>query len=274
MDTSTSTVNRMIPEGVLQTFISEYVFRELSIPSNQPVVKSMPLRVTSSLDFFLGDSYQTTHFRSKRTEPFVRCTIRGPRTYKKCFIVISGRFTVFTIRFKPTGLFRMLGIPANHFCNQAIDGKLVFTNIFDEMTDRLMGCTDLQACVQVVTPYLLKLAFRHHKAIHPSKAIDQMTALIAHNKVSANMRDLFQEACLSQRQLQRNFVKEIGTTPKLYSNMVRFENMIKHKIKFPGKSWTDLAYEFNYYDQMHLIKHFQRFLDIKPSEFLAADFAF
>jgi AraC-like DNA-binding protein len=78
---------------------------------------------------------------------------------------------------------------------------------------------------------------------------------------------------LSDRQLERNFSKEIGTTPKLYSNMVRFENLLRYRIDFPDKSWTEIAYEFNYYDQMHLIKAFKRFLDITPSDFRAGNFA-
>jgi len=274
MDTAASIVKRAIPEGILHAFISEYVFRIVTIPKGLSLVKSMPLRVAASIDFFLGDSYQTINYRTQRAESFVRCTIRGPRTHKKCRITLSGHFISFTIKFKPAGLYRLLGIPAYVFCNQSIDGRLVHAGFFAEITERLMGCSNINECIQVAEPCLLRWAFRQHKPIYPSKAIDQMTAMILDHQAPANLTALFRETCLSERQLQRNFLKEIGTTPKLYSNMVRFEQLLRYKTKLPEKSWTDLAYEFNYYDQMHLIKHFQRFLAINPGDFIPEDFAF
>lgn len=268
MDLPDLVVKRIKPTGTLQAFVTEYVFRAFTVPKGQSIIKAMPLRVMSSIDFFLGDSFDTINCNSNLTTPFTRCTIRGPRTYKKYTIAINGYFSSFTIKFKPTGLFCILGIPINHFCNQAIDGKLLFDNIFREITERLMPCTTINECIEIVEPYLLQMALKHVK-IHPSKAVNQMANLILTTKAPLSLP----KVSLSDRQLERNFAKEIGTTPKLYSNMVRFENLLRHKIDFPDKSWTQIAYEFNYYDQMHLIKTFKRFLDINPGEFRPGSFA-
>ncbi|MEJ2904725.1 helix-turn-helix domain-containing protein [Pedobacter panaciterrae] len=268
MDPYNSVVKKTAPTEALQAFVSEYVFRILTVPKHEPVVKAMPLRVMGSIDFFLGDSFETINCNSNQTESFARCTIRGPRTHKKYIIAISGHFVSFTIKFKPAGLYRLLGIPANLFCNQAIDGQLLFASIFKEITERLMPCSDINECIEIVEPYLLQMALKHAK-IYPSKAVNQMTSLIFNNRAPV----FLPKVSLSDRQLERNFAKEIGTTPKLYSNMVRFENLLHYKINFPDKSWTEIAYEFNYYDQMHLIKSFKKFLDVTPSDFRAGNFA-
>src|SRR3546814_878041 len=121
MSEFTSVIKRMPPTEVLADFISEYVWRELIVPQGQSVIKFMPLRVTGSIDFFLGDSFDTVDCHSKQPEPFLRCTIRGPRTYKKYTIEVRDYFVSFTIKFTPTGLYRLLGMPANLFINRAID---------------------------------------------------------------------------------------------------------------------------------------------------------
>ncbi|WEK18723.1 MAG: helix-turn-helix domain-containing protein [Candidatus Pedobacter colombiensis] len=271
MNTPASVVKKVAPAKSLQPFISEYVFRTLMVFRSQPIVKSMPLRVTGSIDFFLGDSFETIDYKSKKVIPFARCTIRGPRTHKMYQIAINGRFVSFTIKFKPSGLYRLMGMPANLFCNQAIDGQLIKPALFQEITEQLMACKNINECIYIIEPYL-QLMLGQHK-IYPSIAIDQMTDLIFKNKAPANIAGFLAKICLSARQLERNFVKEVGTTPKLYCNMVRFENLLHDKINFPDKNWTALAYDFNYYDQMHLIKSFQRFLGINPGDFAATNFA-
>ncbi|WP_169304368.1 helix-turn-helix domain-containing protein [Pedobacter frigoris] len=271
MDQLVSVVEKKNPTSVLQPYISEYVFRAISVPDCQPLIKAMPFRVGASVDFFLGDPFDTVNCHTKALESFERCTIRGARTHKKYTITISGQFVSFSIRFKPTGLYRLLGMPANLFCNQTVNGELVHS-FFKEVTQRLMGCINIYKCIQIVEPYLLGLLLKHTK-IRASKQVDHMVTLISSAKAPANITTFLQQVCLSERQLERNFVKEIGTTPKLYSNMTRFENLLYDRMNFPDQSWTSLAYKFNYYDQMHLIRTFQSFLGVNPSDFACEDFA-
>lgn len=272
MDQPVSVVEKKNPASLLQPYISEYVFRTISVTEDQPLIKAMPFRVGASVDFFLGDPFDTVNCNTKKLESFERCTIRGPRTHKKYTIAISGKFVSFSMRFKPTGLYRLLGLPASLFCNQSVNGQLVHSVFYEEVTERLMDCVSIYQCIQIIEPYLLGLLVKQRK-INSSKPVDHMISLILSNKAPANISPFLQQVCLSERQLERNFVKEIGTTPKLYSNMIRFENLLYDRMESPGQSWTSLAYKFNYYDQMHLIRTFQRFLDVNPSDFACEDFA-
>lgn len=262
-----SSVAKKAPAEVLRPFITEYVFRTVKVP----VVKAMPLRYISSIDFFLGDDFETTDYRTGELVPFTRCAIRGPRTFRKNAIRIEKDFVSFVIRFKPTGLYGLLGISAHLFRDEAIDGALVLPAVFPELTERLMACKDIDSCIAIVEPYLLRLA---KKANYTSVGVDQMVKLVIAAPTKTSISALQQEVCLSQRQLERNFIKEIGTTPKLYSRMVRFSNMLRHKMNYTDTKWSGLAYEFDYADQMHLIKDFQHFLGVSPGEFVPEDFAF
>lgn len=261
-----SSVAKKAPAEALRPFITEYVFRQVEVP----VVKAMPLRYISSIDFFLGEDFETTDYKTGALLPFSRCSIRGPRTFRKNAIRIEKDFVSFVIRFKPTGLYGLLGISAHLFRDEAIDGASV-SALFPEITERLMACKDIDACIAVVEPYLLSLA---KKASYTSAGVGRMVELVMASPAKASIHALQQQVCLSQRQLERNFVKEIGTTPKLYSRMLRFSKMLHFKMHYMETKWSGLAYEFDYADQMHLIKDFQHFLGVTPGEFVAEDFAF
>ena len=73
---------------------------------------------------------------------------------------------------------------------------------------------------------------------------------------------------MSIRNFERRFIEQIGVPPKEYYRLVRFNNALITKLKYPQKNWTSIAYEFGYYDQMHMIKEFRQFANLNPSHLL------
>jgi methylphosphotriester-DNA--protein-cysteine methyltransferase len=134
----------------------------------------------------------------------------------------------------------------------------------------MIGCTDIQSCIQIIEPYFLHLL--RNKRQEPS-AVSQLADLINCSRPAAPVLSLYEKLPLTPRQLERNFTKEIGLPPKKYSAMVRFENLLRQRIQNPNRKWTDLAYELDYFDQMHMIRDFHKFLDINPNHFKAENFA-
>ena len=78
--------------------------------------------------------------------------------------------------------------------------------------------------------------------------------------------DLVKKACLSNRQFERAFKDRMGVSPKFYSRLVRFGKAWLMKEANPNMAWTQVAYECNYFDQMHLIRDFNEFASAKPTE--------
>lgn len=80
---------------------------------------------------------------------------------------------------------------------------------------------------------------------------------------------LADEAGLSLRQFERRFTTRVGVRPKLFTRMARFEAALERKARFASASWTNVAQEFGYYDQMHMVHNFAEFTGGTPSEMLA-----
>lgn len=68
------------------------------------------------------------------------------------------------------------------------------------------------------------------------------------------------------RQLERNFKKLIGLSPKEYSNIIRFRNALSLiKNSRQNRSLLDIAFECGYYDHSHLSNEIKRNTGLSPS---------
>jgi AraC-like DNA-binding protein len=261
-----------LPHQKLQPLIEQYVYRKIIVPEGSCINKIMPLRSVSSIDFFLGNQFETIDFQTGLSVPFIRCTIRGPRTHILYSIRLTGEFISFTIKFKPTGLYRLLGTPMDSFTDKALNADVIEQIPLNKIADDLLNAPDLSYCIDIVEPYLLLLSEKG-KTVPPiiEKAAD---LLEEQSQQLYPITQLANESYLSVRQLERSFIRYIGISPKTYYRMHRFLQLLQAKNNAPGEKWGSLAHEFGYYDQMHLVKEFKDFLKVTPSSFVLSDFAF
>jgi AraC-like DNA-binding protein len=69
---------------------------------------------------------------------------------------------------------------------------------------------------------------------------------------------------ISARYMQQLFVQYTGLSPKLYSQINRFQNSLQ-LVREGNDSLTSIAYECGYADQSHFIKEFKTFTGSTPS---------
>jgi len=69
------------------------------------------------------------------------------------------------------------------------------------------------------------------------------------------------------RQIERNFKKFVGLSPKEYSNIIRFQNALNIiKNSDTNRSFLDIAFECGYYDHSHLTNEIKRNTGFLPSQ--------
>lgn len=76
---------------------------------------------------------------------------------------------------------------------------------------------------------------------------------------------------ISQRQLRRLFKYYIGSTPKSFSKVVRFQNILRAKPSTQSLKRNKLFYDLGYYDQAHFIKDFKSFYGVTPTKAFGRD---
>jgi transcriptional regulator GlxA family with amidase domain len=87
--------------------------------------------------------------------------------------------------------------------------------------------------------------------------------MFANNGV-ARIGDIANQTSLGLRQFERRFSSEIGLAPKLYSRVARFQSLLDTKLNCNDLNWLNLAHEFEYHDQAHMIKDFECFSGWSP----------
>lgn len=73
---------------------------------------------------------------------------------------------------------------------------------------------------------------------------------------------------LSNRQLRRLFKKYVGTTPKMFSKVVRFQNIVRYAASGNNLITASFSFDPGYYDQAHFIKEFKTFYGATPAQVL------
>jgi AraC-like DNA-binding protein len=71
---------------------------------------------------------------------------------------------------------------------------------------------------------------------------------------------------LSSRQLRRLFEFYIGDSAKTFSQVVRFQNILRAKPSQQSLRENKLFFDAGYYDQAHFIKEFKNFYGVTPSK--------
>jgi AraC-like DNA-binding protein len=173
-------------------------------------------------------------------------------------------YGILAIRFRPGGLYSLLGIPLDQFTDEIAD--LADYKPFDTWIDQLAGQPDLDRRLQCLNSLLLSHVDRDRKITVIQYALKKIYNHQGYFRVTS----LAKETGLSQRQIERQFKTVVGLSPKQIARIVQFQNMIG-MLKSKGEdSLLHLATDGGYSDHAHFTKSFKEFSGITPQEFLHA----
>lgn len=79
--------------------------------------------------------------------------------------------------------------------------------------------------------------------------------------------DICNEFKITRKTLNKYLVKRIGSSASKYKRLVIFNHVIKSMNCSPNIKLTELAYDYNYFDQAHFIKDFSSLAGMTPREF-------
>lgn len=113
-----------------------------------------------------------------------------------------------------------------------------------------------------------------HCIILHSDTVDGYLPVV--NKAIKNIKEdyspsLIKNICerenISNKHLISLFSRKVGVSPKLLQRLNKFTKVIYAVQNRKRYNWVDLAYEYNYYDQSHLINDFRNFSGLSPREY-------
>ncbi len=251
------------PARGLEPFVRYYTTRRMTI-AGAPVMHPVTARAIPMLEFNIGEAITVKYRDGSATKKSTAVVVIGPQTCRRLDLELYGSLESFNIMFQPDGLARLFSVPMTELADADYDGPSVLGGFISEVHQRVGECGSVEECVRIVDALLLRHACGAASCDGITAAANQM--LVSAGQVS--IARLADAAGLGMRQFERRFVQRIGIRPKLFARIARFEAALDGKARFTARSWSQVAQQFGYYDQMHMIHDFAEFTGETPTQTL------
>ena len=231
-----------------------------------PLVIPLPARPKQLLTFSFADGYRALRSASGQTDATPRVAVVGPQSYARPGLSVFGRIDHFTIHFQPSGFNRLFGIPMTELADAAYEAHDVIGPEISTLEQRLGDTPSFAERIQLVEAHFIRLL--RHRGGGPDPVATAANSLFASHGLQ-RVSVMATDSGLSVRQFERRFLTHVGVPPKLYARIIRFNAVLDHKLRCPGRAWSRIASDHDYCDQMHLVHDCRAFTGESPSRFLA-----
>lgn len=244
-----------IPSERLKPYIKQLVVSENTTESMYKVFPSTSLVIgfqyRGNLSTIINDSEKT----------LASAGITGLTDSFKIFKNSAEVGTVL-VYFTEVGLAYFSSLPVNELFNQSVSLENLFDkNKIQETEEKLAAANSDQQRINLIEYFLQSQL----KEIENDKLIVAAVRMIYESNGNIRIRELNDKLCISQSPFEKRFRKLVGTSPKKFASIVRFNNILS-KID-QTKSLTEICFENNFFDQAHFIKDFKKFTGDTPENF-------
>lgn len=254
---------RVQPSQLVSNYIKEYLLLHMKFdPSDAAPVKAYPVNPEEGITFMLRGTLTATSPELNLEEKKARSYIFGQPTNRQNFC-LTHEFMFVHVRFQPGAMFKLLGVPMNELVHKGIDAELIVGRAsMDEINDRLANATHYDQIPPILDDFFGK-KIRQQK--HEFTPFEKIGRLIWAHPQGFNLPRIADQACLSLRQFEVRFVRQIGIAPKYYARICRFYQAYELKETYPDLDWLSVAIQTGYNDYQHLVKDFKQFAGTTPN---------
>ena len=166
------------------------------------------------------------------------------------------------VYFTETGFTHFASHPVNELFNISLPLDDIFKkDIVAEVEEKLALATTDKHRIKIIEQFLLSRI----RDIKADKLITEAVTLIYQSKGAIRIKELNEQLFISQSAFEKRFRKIVGTTPKKFASIIRFNAALDSLNK--ARSLTELCYENNFFDQSHFIRDFKQFTGDTPENF-------
>lgn len=187
------------------------------------------------------------------------------QTIEPIELCVEGTFKMIVFQMFPFAVRILLGIQPKMLNDDCYD-LCQFSGSLDRKTvEKLNGTKSTDDQIDIISNFLN--AIIDNSPLRPDKSILLALNLILQFKGKITITELRKKLFLTERTLERRFVKEIGVTPKMFCKIIQFQSSLNQISATEESRMMDVAYENGFADQSHFIRTFKKYTGITPSDF-------
>lgn len=178
----------------------------------------------------------------------------------------TGAVHCFGIRFYPYGVANFVKVPLKELENKETPINEVFErSAANALEQRIIAAGSTEERIGITEGFLFDMF--DDKAVTDQIVRSTIDTLMA-SKGNGAIGSILKDEPSKRRQMERNFSKQVGLSPKQLGKIIRLQTALKLLLDGRSEQLTRIAYESEYYDQAHFIKDFKSFTGINPKDFL------
>lgn len=167
------------------------------------------------------------------------------------------------VRFLPTMFPQIFKIDAALLSNKFQRLEAFSPSTSEYIAANIKTSTQTKRILYLLNDYFLSVI--NEKDFDDDSRLYDAIHLILRNFGVVNLKNTV-DTGISHRQLRRLFNYYIGASPKSFSKVVRFQNILNATPSSQSLKNNKFFYDFGYYDQAHFIKDFKNFYGVTPSK--------
>jgi AraC-like DNA-binding protein len=199
------------------------------------------------------------YYKSADTKNVVRnsaAVLVGPHARSTIIDTHEQRWLA-AIEFRSSGAAQFFSLPISELCNQVVSLDNLWGRDGALLRERLLESPNPHAKLRVLEELLLRFF------TPVADPVVQYAASALH--AGLPLSQVVSGTGLSPRTLQRRFSSQVGITPKRWARIRRLQKVLRAIRRSPRPIWHDLAIEYGYADQAHLVHEFRDLADITPA---------
>lgn len=248
-------IEKHFPSAKLSHIVKQYLIIETDAERINNALPGTSLVLSFR---FNGSVFRIT---DQGRDPIAPWTVAGLRKSNRQFLYEKGTSN-FLVIFKE-GAFSYLSKTPSH---ELFDLQVTADNFFSRgelegISEKLSANQSATARVALIEAFLMdKINLRK-----PDELVSHAVQIIRQQKGLIKVRELAETLNISQDPFEKRFRRVIGSSPKQYASIVRFNHVMERYPSYP--SLTEASLDAGYYDQAHFIKDFRRFTGEAPGAF-------
>jgi len=248
------TFERHLPDEPLRPWVESI----LIVRAVEGLRNTLPPHTAPVLTYRLQGLTSVEFSDGERTIPRMGITglNSGPRT-----ILYHPGASMLLVRFREAGAAGLVPVPLDELAgtSQGLDDLMAPTAARD-LEQRLDDAGDDVRKMQILQGFLKE------RLVRPDPLVRESIRRIRQARGNLRMADLWKDLPTNPDTLEKRFRRWVGTTPKLFARIVRFQSLVD--AYSPGTRLTEAAVRAGFYDHAHMVREFQAFTGQTPSAYL------
>ena len=246
----------------LSQYVKQYWSLESCMPSEEDHFQRVVPNGLFEMIFYFGNKPETTD----PNKPINDNIILTGQLKNYHDLKVTGNLSVFAIYFLPHGLSMFLDLAIKEIFNYSIPLRLIIKDKVNQLEDDLSTAETFAQRIAIAENFLItqirknEKKYKYDRIRNVINHINQAKGIIA-------IEELASKTFLSRKQFERTFSDFIGTSPKQFLKIVRFQNAIYEKSQNTQLNLTELAHNCGYFDQAHMTNDFKTLSGITPKHY-------